>query len=128
MVSVQEAMDIMEGFAPKHLAEDWDNPGLLVGSPAQRTERIVCCLDVSDGVVQQAIEADAHLIVAHHPLIFKAMKNVRTDLPLGARIAKLLTCWPKPSASESSQALSSSSRTRTAGLQASAASGRFPRL
>ena len=90
VVSVQEVMDIMEGFAPKHLAEDWDNPGLLVGSPAQRTERIVCCLDVSDGVVQQAIEADAHLIVAHHPLIFKAMKNVRTDLPLGARIAKLL--------------------------------------
>jgi len=90
VVSVQEVMDIMEAFAPKHLAEDWDNPGLLVGSPAQRTERIVCCLDVSDGVVQQAIDMDAHLVVAHHPLIFKAMKNVRTDLPLGARIAKLL--------------------------------------
>ena len=29
MVSVQEVMDIMEGFAPKYLAEDWDNPGLL---------------------------------------------------------------------------------------------------
>ena len=90
MVSVQEVMDIMEGFAPKHLAEDWDNPGLLVGSPAQKTERIIVCLDVSDDVVQQAIEADAHLIVSHHPLIFRAMRNVRTDLPLGRRIAELL--------------------------------------
>lgn len=90
MVSVQEVMDIMEEVAPRRYAESWDNPGLLVGSPAQETEHIVTCLDVSDDVVQLAIEQDAHLIVSHHPMIFHGMKHVRTDTPLGARIAELL--------------------------------------
>ena len=90
MVSVQEIMDIMEELAPRSYAEDWDNPGLLVGSPAQETVRIAVCLDVSDAVVQMAIEHDAHLIISHHPMIFRAMKSFRTDTPLGSRIAELV--------------------------------------
>jgi len=90
MVSVQEVMDIMEELAPRAYAEAWDNPGLLVGSPAQETARIVVCLDVSDAVVQFAVENDAHLIVSHHPMIFHAMKQIHTDTPLGGRIAELL--------------------------------------
>lgn len=90
MVKCQVIMDAIERIAPKHLAEDWDNPGLLVGSFAQSVERVLVCLDVSDEVVEQAVERGADMIVAHHPLIFRGIKKLRTDLPLGARLAKLI--------------------------------------
>ena len=91
MLSCQVVMNALERIAPRHLAEDWDNTGLLVGSYAQKVERILVSLDVDDTVVAEAIERSADMIVAHHPAIFRGMKQLRTDLPLGRRLAALLT-------------------------------------
>ena len=55
MVKCQVVMDALERIAPHHLAEDWDNPGLLVGSPDRQVSRILVALDVSDTVVRQAV-------------------------------------------------------------------------
>ncbi|MBR4695779.1 MAG: Nif3-like dinuclear metal center hexameric protein [Selenomonadaceae bacterium] len=90
MVKCQEIMDIMERIAPRRLAEEWDNPGLLVGSPSQEIRKILVCLDVSDAVVEKAVRIGADMIVSHHPLIFKPIRKLRTDLPLGRRLQKLL--------------------------------------
>lgn len=90
MVKCQVVMDALEHIAPRRLAEDWDNPGLLVGALNQDVKKIVVCLDVSDEVVEQAIREDADMIVAHHPLIFRGLKKIRTDLPLGRRLQQLL--------------------------------------
>lgn len=89
--SVAEVMSIMEAWAPKRLAEDWDNPGLLVGSPARRVGKIMTCLDVLESVADEAIERDCGLIIAHHPVIFRGQKHLRTDLPLGRLLQKLLS-------------------------------------
>lgn len=89
--SVAEVMSIMESWAPKRLAEDWDNPGLLVGSPARRVGKIMTCLDVLESVADEAIERDCGLIIAHHPVIFRGQKHLRTDLPLGRLLQKLLS-------------------------------------
>ena len=91
MLSCQLIMNALERIAPRRLAEDWDNPGLLVGSYAQQVGRILVALDVDDAVVAEAIERKADLIVAHHPAIFRGIKQLRTDLPLGRRLAALLT-------------------------------------
>lgn len=90
MVKCQMVMDAMERIAPRRLAEEWDNPGLLVGSPLQEVHKILVCLDVSDDVARRAIEMGADMIVSHHPLIFKPLKKLRTDLPLGHRLQMLL--------------------------------------
>lgn len=90
MVKCQAVLDALEHIAPKRLTEDWDNPGLLVGAQNQEVKKILVCLDVSDAVVAQAIREGADMIVAHHPLIFRALKNIRTDLPLGRRLQQLL--------------------------------------
>ena len=91
MLSCQTIMNALERIAPRRLAEDWDNPGLLVGSYAQRVERVLIALDVDDAVTEDAIARKADMIVAHHPAIFRGMKQLRTDLPLGRRLAALLT-------------------------------------
>ena len=88
--TVQIVVDVVNRLAPRRLAEDWDNPGLLVGDPTAEVKKIFICLDVLDDKISQAVELDAQLIVAHHPLIFHAMKNVRFDLPLGKKISRLI--------------------------------------
>lgn len=88
--TVQTATDAVNRLAPKNLAEDWDNPGLLVGNPTAAVKKIFVCLDATDTTIAQAIDLGAELIVAHHPLIFHPIKNIRTDLPLGKKISRLI--------------------------------------
>ena len=88
--TVQIVTDAVNRLAPKKLAEEWDNPGLLVGDPKAEVKKIFVCLDVLDEKISRALELDAQLLVAHHPLIFHAVKNVRFDLPLGNKIARLI--------------------------------------
>lgn len=88
--TVQIVADAVSRLAPRRLAEDWDNPGLLVGEPSAEVKKIFVCLDVLDENILRAIELDAQIIVAHHPLIFHAIKNVRFDLPLGKKISRLI--------------------------------------
>ena len=88
--TVQTVADAVNRLAPRHLAEEWDNPGLLIGDPAAEVDKIVVCLDVLDATITRAVELGAQMIVAHHPLIFRPIKNVRLDLPLGKKISRLI--------------------------------------
>ena len=86
----QAIMNIMEQLAPRRLAEDWDNPGLLVGSPKQDVGKLLVCLDVTEEVVMEAVYNHCDMIISHHPVIFKGMKKLRTDLYQGRLFQKLL--------------------------------------
>jgi dinuclear metal center YbgI/SA1388 family protein len=86
----QTIIQWIEQLAPKHLAEDWDNVGLLVGSLHKQVSKVLTTLDVTEEVVQEAIDHRIDLIIAHHPLIFRPLTHVRTDLPQGRMLAQLL--------------------------------------
>lgn len=90
MLKCQVIMDVLERIAPKRLAEEWDNPGLLVGSPAQKVERVLVCLDVTEAIADRAAQEGCQLIISHHPVIFRGIKKVRTDQPIGRLLQKLL--------------------------------------
>ena len=68
---------------------DFDNVGLLAGDPEQEVHRVLCALDITDDVIAEAAEIGAELIVSHHPLIFHALKSVRTDDLVGRKIIAL---------------------------------------
>ncbi|EGW41160.1 Nif3-like dinuclear metal center hexameric protein [Desulfosporosinus sp. OT] len=78
-VTVGLVAQIIEKIAPKSWAEDWDNVGLLVGSGSDSVERILITLDGTLEVVEEAKAYGAQLIVAHHPIIFRPLKNLRAD-------------------------------------------------
>ena len=90
MLKCQVIMDAMERIAPRSLAEEWDNPGLLLGSPAAKINKILVCLDVSENIVARAERENIDLIIAHHPFIFRSLKKIRTDLPQGEIIERLI--------------------------------------
>lgn len=89
-ITVADVAAEIEAVAPRELAEDWDNVGLQVGEPAAAVTGVLVCLEMTDAVVDEACEAGANLIVAHHPLIFGSLDAVRTDRPVGRLIGKML--------------------------------------
>ncbi|HSK70024.1 MAG TPA: Nif3-like dinuclear metal center hexameric protein, partial [Candidatus Limnocylindria bacterium] len=57
-------------MAPFAAQEDFDNAGLLTGTPDREVTGVVVCLDVTDAVIEEAMGLSANLVIAHHPLIF----------------------------------------------------------
>lgn len=77
-------------WAPSSLAYDWDPIGLQVGSTEDQTANVLVTLDVFEEVVDEAIEHDANLIIAHHPLLFKSLQSIDVTTPKGKIVRKLL--------------------------------------
>ncbi len=75
----------LEDFAPLNLQESYDNSGLLIGSAEDNISNILITLDITDEVMDEAIEKSVDLIIAHHPIIFKGIKRL-TDSNLTERI------------------------------------------
>ena len=74
--TVGEILELVDSVAPFELAEPWDNTGLLAGRPDDRTEAVLCALDLRTGVIEEALERDCGLIVTHHPILFRGRKNL----------------------------------------------------
>ena len=75
------ALDIersLYDWAPRALAAEWDNVGLLVGDPAQEVRRILVALDITQGVAEEAVSLGAQMIVSHHPVMNCAWHEVQT--------------------------------------------------
>lgn len=93
MVKIPNGYQIIEEFekwSPKYLAMEGDPIGLHVGTLDKKVERVLVTLDVNDAVVDEAIAKKAELIIAHHPPIFRPLKNLQTDLPQGKLLEKLI--------------------------------------
>ncbi len=90
MLTIGDVVGSLESFAPLALAEDWDNVGLLVGSPEWPATRILTCLTITPATVAEALEHEAELIVAHHPLPFHALKSITTETTAGRMLLQLI--------------------------------------
>jgi dinuclear metal center YbgI/SA1388 family protein len=66
----------LEDYAPLVLQESFDNSGLQVGDVSQKARGVLLCLDVTEEVIEEAIELDCTLIISHHPLLFKPLRKL----------------------------------------------------
>lgn len=89
-VKHQDVFNVLEKWAPKSLAYEWDNIGLQVGSASHVTTKIMITLDVVEDIVDEAIENNVNLIISHHPLIFSKLSNIDFDSFKGRVIKKLI--------------------------------------
>ncbi len=76
MTKISEVIHFLEQIAPPALQENYDNAGLLVGDAQQTVTGVLCSLDVTETVVDEAISKGFNLIVAHHPIIFGGLKRL----------------------------------------------------
>ncbi len=85
-MTVKEILDYINSFSPLNFAESFDNVGLLVGDENTKIRGICCALDITNEVVDEAVEAGANLIIAHHPVIFDPLKRI----PAWSPVARLI--------------------------------------
>lgn len=84
--------DIAEYFArlvPVEMKMDFDNVGLLVGINEAPVKKALVALDITNAVLDEAIDLGIELILAHHPLFFE-LKRVNDADSSGAKVVKLL--------------------------------------
>ena len=84
-------IDELERLAPLHLAADWDNVGLLVGSKKQTIDRVMTCLTLTPDVAHEAVAEQADLIVSHHPLPFRPVNQITNTSTTGGILLDLLS-------------------------------------
>ncbi|MBX6380359.1 MAG: Nif3-like dinuclear metal center hexameric protein [Thermoflavifilum aggregans] len=75
-MQINEIIQYLEEIAPLSYQESYDNAGLLVGNPDQPLQGMLITLDITEAVVQEAIQKRCNLIVAHHPVIFHPLKRI----------------------------------------------------
>jgi len=88
-VKIQQVLSALEQFAPLPLQEDWDNAGLQIGLTEAEVSGALLCLDVTEKVIDEAIAKGCNLVVSHHPLLFRGLKQVsdQTDVQRTVRKA-----------------------------------------
>lgn len=76
MVKIIDILKALQSIAPFQLQEGYDNSGLLVGDDSDVVSKALIALDVTEAVVDEAIDKSCDLIISHHPLIFKGLKRL----------------------------------------------------
>ncbi len=75
-MKVKEVVDALERFAPLPLQDSFDNAGLQVGLTDATVTGALLCLDVTEAVIDEAIQRHCNVIISHHPLLFNKLKRV----------------------------------------------------
>ena len=69
----------MEELAPKALAMDFDNPGLLIGPETKDIRKVLVALDCSMATAKEAVDWGADLLLTHHPVFLDGVKHILPD-------------------------------------------------
>jgi len=81
-MSIQQIASSVEKFAPRELAESWDNTGILVDSntPDTSEKKILLTIDFTLAVLDECIKSGIKYVVSYHPVIFQGLKRLNSQL------------------------------------------------
>ncbi|MFT7589791.1 MAG: dinuclear metal center YbgI/SA1388 family protein [Limisphaerales bacterium] len=73
---INDIVRILEQWAPPAYQESYDNSGLIVGNRSDKVTGILCCLDSTEAIIDEAVELGYNMVVAHHPIVFSGLKQL----------------------------------------------------
>ena len=76
MTKIKELISVLEKTVSPSYQESWDNSGLIVGDTENEISSVLLTVDVTETVIDEAIQKNANFIIAHHPIIFKGLKSL----------------------------------------------------
>ena len=88
-MTVRDFYLLINGIAPFETQAEFDNSGLLIGSPAAEVSCVLLALDVTEAVINEAVSLGAQLIITHHPLMFSPRRQL-TDEDYEGRLIRHL--------------------------------------
>ena len=78
-MTIRDIIAPIEAFAPLSLQESYDNAGLVVGRLDDELKGgVLLAVDVTEKVIEEAIEKGCGLIITHHPIIFHPLKRLNS--------------------------------------------------
>ena len=80
----------MESIAPRALALDFDNVGLLIEPDHAEIRKVLLALDCTAVTAQEAIDLGTDLLITHHPQFFHGVKSIGFSSPVTGAAALLL--------------------------------------
>ena len=80
----------MDQIAPRPLALDFDNVGLLVEPDHAEIKKVLIALDCTTVTAREAIDLGVDLLVTHHPQFFHGVKSIGFSSPVTGAAALLL--------------------------------------
>lgn len=83
----KDIIGVLEQEAPLRLQESYDNSGLQWGNPENFVQKVLVCLDFTPDALRDAVENQVHMVISHHPVLFKPMKSINTGIGKGAMLA-----------------------------------------
>jgi len=89
-MTIKNIIQVIEKNAPRKLAEEWDNVGLLIGDEDTTVKDVLIALELTEAVMQEAIDGNFNLIITHHPLIFSGIKKINSQDPTGRIIQQAI--------------------------------------
>lgn len=76
-IELARFVNVLNVYCAPHLAEKWDNVGLLVEPSAPKfVKRVLVTNDLTEPVMNEAIEYKSDLIISYHPPIFAPLKSI----------------------------------------------------
>jgi dinuclear metal center YbgI/SA1388 family protein len=75
-MKLKEITSYIESIAPLALQEDYDNAGLIIGDDEQEIKGALISVDITEEVVQEAIDRNLNLVLSHHPIMRSGVKKI----------------------------------------------------
>jgi dinuclear metal center YbgI/SA1388 family protein len=76
-MTAEELFTLLETELPRHLAMAGDKLGVQVEPPHHSVKSILTCYEVTDDVLEEAVQRGCNCVVTYHPLIFSPLESLR---------------------------------------------------
>lgn len=90
-MKISDITSAIEEYAPLSLQESYDNSGMQVGDKRREATGALLCVDVTEDIIDEAIDNGINLIISHHPLIFKGVKSITGSTGIERCIIKAIS-------------------------------------
>ena len=87
---IKDVISVIEDFAPLSFQEDYDNSGIQIGNIAKEVKGVLITIDVTEQIIEEAINLKTNLIISHHPVIFSGLKKLTDQTSLERTIIKAI--------------------------------------
>jgi dinuclear metal center YbgI/SA1388 family protein len=84
-------IDCLEEIAPLELADEWDNPGLLIEPLKSRDiKKVLLTVDLTEAVAREAVQLKIDAIITYHPLFFGGFQRLEKTNPQARTAMRLI--------------------------------------
>lgn len=89
-MNITTIINRLDIFLKADIQEDYDNSGLQIVFNDTEVTGILLSLDIDWAVVDEALERNCNMIIAHHPVFFRAFRNIDTRDARSSLVVKLI--------------------------------------